>query len=121
MAIARITLNTVGSVVRDLNAAPAKIRKGGAKAVKKNGAAGHRLAQRYAQELSGPHGKSYYKRITGESLGAFEYEYGPHAGGLPVGGGWRHGTPNTELERSLDVIGPKFAADCRDIWDDVFW
>lgn len=121
MAIVRVTQNTVGNVARDLAAIPAKTRTGAAKAVRKNGAAGTKLAQRFAQELSGPHGKNYWKRITGESIDAFTYEYGPHAGGLPVGGGWRHGTPNTELERSMDVIGPKFAKDIRDVIDEVWW
>src|SRR5687768_16598006 len=94
---------------------PAKMVRGGSRIVRKDGAAGLKIAQRFARELSGPHGTSYWKRITGEPTGAMEYEYGPHAGGVPVGGGWRHGAPNTELERSTDVIGPKLAKDVRDL------
>ena len=111
----------LGALIADMDAIPAKVKTKGAKVVKKNGAAGTKLARRFAQELSGPHGKAYFKRITGESTGALEYEYGPHAGGVPVGGGWRHGTPNTELERSQDIIGPRFAADVDFMIRDIFW
>ncbi len=121
MATIRVTRNTVGGLARDLAAIPAKTQIGAAKAVQKNGKRGLNLAQRFAQELSGPHGTNYHKRITGESLGAFEYEYGPHAGGTPVGGGWRHGAPNTELERSMDVVGPALAKDIRDVLEQVWW
>lgn len=120
MATVRVT-HSIGDLARDCAAIPGKMRAEGSKVVRKNGAAGTKLAQRFARELSGPHGTAYWKRISGESTGALEYEYGPHAGGVPVGGGWRHGTPNTELERSLDVIGPKFAKDVGDMADGLFW
>jgi hypothetical protein len=80
---------------------------------------GERVAKRFAKESSGPHGLNYFKRITSESNG-LEGEYGPHAGGLPVGGGWRHGE-NTDLARSVDIVGPKFAKDVSDEVDDLFW
>lgn len=87
--------------------------------VRDNVALGERAAQRFAKQSSGPHGLNYFKRITSESNG-LEGEYGPHAGGLPVGGGWRHGE-NTDLPRSADIVGPKFAKDVADEADDLFW
>ena len=120
MATVRVE-HSIGDLARDMARIPPKAIREGAKVVRKNGREGTKLAQRFAQELSGPHGKSYWKRITGESTGALEYEYGPHAGGVPVGGGWRHGTPNTELERSLDVVGQKFAKDVDAMVDGLFW
>ena len=113
--------HTIGDLARDMARIPGKVHAGGARVVKKNGAQGTKLAQRFAQGLSGPHGSAYWKRISGESVGDLSYEYGPHAGGVPVGGGWRHGTPNTELERSLDVVGPRFAKDVDGVVDKAFW
>lgn len=120
MATVHVT-HSIGDLARDMAAIPPKAIREGSKVVRKNVREGNTLARRYARELSGPHGKNYYKRISGEMLGALEGEYGPHAGGLPVGGGWRHGTPNTELERSQDVIGPKFAKGIDDMVDGLFW
>lgn len=113
--------HTIGDLASDLARLPAKGVRKFSGTVKRNGREGTELARRFAQELSGPHGTNYFKRITGEPVGALEYEYGPHAGGVPVGGGWRHGAPNTELERSLDVIGPKLAADLGDDLEGLFW
>lgn len=87
--------------------------------VRDNVRLGEHTAQRLAKASSGPHGLNYWKRITSESNG-LEGEYGPHAGGLPVGGGWRHGE-NTDLPRSADLVGPKFAKDISDMVDDLFW
>lgn len=88
--------------------------------VKKNTEQGNRLAQRFAREMSGPHGKAYYKRLSGEMTGPLTGEYGPHDGGTPVGGGWRNGPPNTDLPRSADIQGPRFAKDAAKALE-VFW
>lgn len=88
--------------------------------VRDNVRLGEHTAQRLAKASSGPHGLNYWKRITGEMTGDLDGEYGPHAGGLPVGGGWRHGE-NTDLPRSVDIVGPKFAKDVSDEVDDLFW
>lgn len=80
---------------------------------------GERTAQRLAKESSGPHGLNYFKRITGEMTGDLEGEYGPRAGTM-IGGGWRSGE-NTDLARSADIVGPKFAKDVSDLADDLFW
>lgn len=87
--------------------------------VRDNVAFGERTAQRFAKESSGSHGLNYFKRITGEMTGELEGEYGPHTGNM-IGGGWRHGE-NTDLARSTDVVGPKFAKDVHDEVDDLFW
>lgn len=111
--------HSLGDLAADLRtiATTAKARMIGV--VDNNVKFGERIAQRLAKESSGPHGKNYWKRITSESNG-LEGEYGPHDGGLPVGGGWRHGE-NTDLPRSADLVGPKFANDVRDEAADLFW
>jgi hypothetical protein len=119
LATVRVT-HSIGDLARDMGRIPARMVTEGSKIVKKDVRAGRTLARRYARGLSGPHGADYYKRITDEASG-LSGEYGPHDGGVPVGGGWRHGTPNTELERSLDVIGPRFAKDIDDMIDGLFW
>jgi hypothetical protein len=120
MATVRV-VGGVGDLAADLSDIPVKAIAEGSKVVRKNVRAGSTSARAFARELSGPHGKDYYKRIGWEMTGALQGEYGPHDGGLPVGGGWRHGTPNTELEKSQDVIGPKFEKDVGDMVDRLFW
>lgn len=88
--------------------------------VRNNVSLGQRTMRRIARESSGPHGALYYKRITSEMTGLLEGEWGPRAGGLPVGGGWRHGE-NTDAARSADIVGPKFASDVHDEAADLFW
>jgi len=105
----------------DMRKIPPALVRQGAKVVKQNVAAGQRLARQYARQKSGPHGKSYYKRITSDMTGPLSGEYGPHDGGTPVGAGWRHGAGNTDLPRSADVIGPKFADDISKVLDTLFW
>lgn len=89
---------------------------------------GTQLARTYAREQAGPHGKDYYKRISGEmhgGLGLFgntiSGEYGPT--GIPktdfVGAGFRHGI-NTDLPRSADVVGPSFLRSVDDEVQDMF-
>ena len=112
---------TLSNTIGDLVAMPAKVVTEGSAIVARNVKAGNSLARKFAQELSGPHGKNYFKRISSEMLGALEGEWGPHAGGVPVGGGWRHGSPNTELERSQDIIGPRFLKDVDSMVDGLFW
>jgi hypothetical protein len=120
MATVRVS-HGIGDLVSDLVEKPAQVVREGSGVVKKNVRAGHKLAQKYAQGLSGPHGTAYYKRITAEMLTPLSGEFGPNEGGTPVGGGWRTGAPNTELERAQDVIGPKFAKDIGDMVDGLFW
>lgn len=61
---------------------------------------GRDLAKALAKVESGPHGKNYYKRITGELTSPLEGEFGPSPGGTPVGAGYRHGAGNRDLEKA---------------------
>lgn len=88
--------------------------------VRRNVKAGELAEQAIAKAASGRHGENYFKRITSEMTGALEGEWGPHDGGTPVGGGWRHGI-NTDSAKSADLVGPKFAKDMRNLPDDWFW
>lgn len=88
--------------------------------VRRNVKAGELAEQAIAKTASGRHGQNYFKRITSEMTGAFEGEWGPHDGGTPVGGGWRHGV-NTDSAKSLDIIAPKFARDVDAVVDGWFW
>lgn len=92
-----------------------------AETVKKNVEAGERYARGIARQASGPHGLNYFKRITGEVTSPLEGEFGPHAGGTPVGGGWRHGPPNTDQEKAADIVAPRFAKDVANLSDRWFW
>lgn len=104
----------------DLKQASTKVKSGSRKVVRKNTRAGRTLARRIARKESGPHGANYFKRITNEMTGPLRGEYGPTAlqgGEEYVGAGWRNGPGNTDLPKSADVIGPKFAKDAADLLD----
>lgn len=120
MARVRVT-HTIGNLASDMTKIATTTKPKMAKVVRRNVEQGNRLARTFAKERSGIHGKNYFKRITGEMTGPLEGEYGPHDGGVPVGAGYRHGPPNTDLERSLDIQGPKFAKDVSDEADGLFW
>lgn len=93
---------------------PAQALVGMNKIVRENVDYGRDLAKALAREKAGPHGQSYYKRITSEMTGPLEGEYGPT--GSPksefVGVGFRSGI-NTDLPQSADRVGPAAAADLR--------
>lgn len=112
----------LGDLERDLAEGPVTVASETPGIVHRNLVEGNRIAQGFAREKSGPHGKDYYKRLTAEMTGPDKGEYGPE--GIPktnfVGAGWRHGV-NTDLPRSADLIGPKLDADARDLLDKVFW
>lgn len=118
----RITVDA--SSLRDLESDLLKIeaeaRKDMARVVEKNVHVGEQAEQRIARGASGIHGRFYYKRITSEMTSDLEGEWGPHDGGTPVGGGWRHAT-NTDSAKSADEIGPKFAEDSVRLFDRWFW
>ena len=115
-----IVHNDLSDLAADMRAIPAKFKAKAPGVVRKNVSAGNKIAQGIARARSGPHGKAYWKRLTAEMTGPLEGEYGPHDGGTPVGGGWRHGR-NTDLPPSADQIGPKFAKDVGDLADGLFW
>lgn len=115
--------HSIGDLAGDLARIPAKMARQAPRIVQRNVNQGHRLAQRFARGSSGPHGALYYKRITAEMTGALEGEYGPTGDvvGNAVGAGWRSGPINTDLPRSADIQGPKFARDVSKMADGLFW
>lgn len=118
----RVT-HSVDDLADDLRTIAVSGRAKFARVVQRNVQQGQRLAQTYARDASGPHGRLYYKRITSEMTGVLSGEYGPtgNVDGNAVGAGWRHGSTNNDLPNSADVQGPKFAADILDAADDLFW
>ena len=113
--------HTIGDLSRDMLGVAKKVRVVFPKVVARNAREGNRIAQRFARGAAGPHGTNYWKRMSAEAISPLEWEYGPHDGGTPVGAGYRHGPPNTDMAKSADVIGPKFAADVSKQADRLFW
>lgn len=111
----------IGDLADDLAAIPRVAIVDMSDTVRKNVDGGLRYAKGFARASSGPHGLNYFKRLTSDMHGPLSGEYGPHDGGTPVGAGWRHGPPNTDLARSADLIGPKFARDVSQLPDRWFW
>lgn len=113
----------VGDLARDLEGIAAKSAAELPAVVHQDVEQGKGLARGFAKKASGRHGKAYFKRITSEMNGRLEGEYGPTGDvvGNAVGAGWRHGQRNTDLPKSLDIQGPKFAADVGKRVDSWFW
>ena len=122
MPTVRVTHN-IGDLANDLKRTPAKMRTQTTGIVRRNVEQGTTLARRFAQEAAGPHGSNYYKRISGEMTGPLSGEYGPTGvvEDNAVGAGWRNGPPNTDLEKSLDIQGPRFERDIGSMIDGLFW
>lgn len=115
--------HTIGNLAADLTKIETTAAPRLGKVVKRKVREGNAYARAFARGASGPHGKNYYKRITAEMTGLLEGEYGPHGDvvGNAVGAGWRHGPPNTDLEKSQDRIGPEFADAVSDEVGKLFW
>lgn len=119
--MARIrVIHHIDDLADDLAGIPVSFATQAKQVVEWNVQRGNKIAQRLARERSGRHGKNYYKRLSGEMTGHLVGEYGPHDGGLPVGAGYRHGPPNTDLLDSADIVGPDFAGDVGDLADRLF-
>lgn len=123
--MSRISMNvthTLGDLERDFHDIAVRSVPDLTKAVRKNVNEGTRLAKTIARGAAGPHGKAYYKRISGEMKGPMSGEFGPT--GDPktefVGVGFRHGR-NLDLPRTADIIGPKLARDVDRVVDGWFW
>ena len=114
-------INTLDDLYDDMRQIPVRFAIRAPQVVDWNVNRGLKIAQRIAREKSGPHGKNYFKRLSAEMTGPLTGEYGPHAGGTPVGAGFRHEGPNMDLQQSADRIGPDFAADVGDMVDSLFW
>lgn len=115
--------HSIDDLASDLAEIPVKFAGKAPGVLKRNAVAGNKLAQQFARERSGPHGKNYYKRLSAEVTGPLSAEYGPT--GDPktefVGAGFRNSAPNMDLPDSADIQGPKFAKDVGDLIDGLFW
>ena len=123
MAVVRVQ-HTIGDLAADLAQIPPEFVRRGAKVVRSAAREGNKLAKANAKRTAGAHGKHYPKRFTAEALSALEWEYGPS--GRPQGEmsfeyGSRNQPPHLDLNKSADVIGPKFADDVGDMLDGLFW
>ena len=114
-------INDLSDLASDANRVAAEAELDMSETVMKHVQAGERYAKGIARNASGPHGKNYYKRITSEMTGPLEGEWGPHAGGTPVGGGWRNGPPNMDMPKSAEIATPRFAKDVGNLPDRWFW
>lgn len=114
-------INTLDDLADDMRAIPVRFAEKAPQVVDWNVQRGLKIAQRLARERGGPHGKNYWKRLSAEMTGPLTGEYGPHSGGTPVGGGYRHRGPNLDLPNSADIVGPDFADDVGDMVDGLFW
>lgn len=120
MARVRV-IHSIGDLASDMRGITVGFARKAPGIVARNAREGNKIAQGFAKERSGRHGKSYWKRLSAEAIGPLTWEYGPHDGGTPVGAGYRNGPPNLDLPNSADIIGPKFAADVTDTADGMFW
>lgn len=110
MGSIRVT-NKLDDLARDMKGIATTGRAAMVPVVARYGEMGNNAARRFARQRSGPHGANYYKRITAEARTPLSWEYGPEGDVVEnaVGAGWRNGPANTDLERSMDYVGPKFA------------
>lgn len=118
----RVDHQGITDLASDLRRIPEMAVRDMSRIVREGVELGTQLAREYAQERSGPHGKNYYKRVTGEMTGSLEGEYGPTGvvDNNAIGAGWRHGV-NTDLPRSADLIGPALVRELRDAENNWFW
>lgn len=112
--------HTIADLAGDLAGIPVAFARKAPGVVRRNVNEGNRLAQQFARDKAGPHGKNYWKRLSSEMTGPLSGEYGPHDGGTPVGAGYRHGDGNLDLPNSADIIGPKFAKAVGDLAESLF-
>ena len=121
----RITItHTIDDLADDCRAIAVGAKQDMADVVEDNAKAGNRIAKAFATESAGSHGKHYPDRFSPEQIGALEWEYGPS--GRPQGEmsfefGSRNSPPHMDLNRSADIIGPKFGADVAALAGRWFW
>ena len=123
----------IGRLADDLAKIPVKAHKDMLGVVRKNLRIGNDLAKANARASSGRHGKYYPGRFRVNMYGAaaalsggglYGGEYGPSGhpqGEMSFEGGSRNQKPHRDLQRSLDVVGPKFADDAARLADGWFW
>lgn len=96
-----------------------------ARVVRSNAEQGNRIAKANAKRTAGSHGKHYPNAMSAEAITPLTWEYGPDAakpqGGMSFEFGSRNQPPHLDLNRSADVVGPKFARDAGKLPDRWFW
>lgn len=121
--MARVSVtHGIGDLASDLAKIPPRAIKDLTAIVRRDTKYGETVAKRLARESAGPHGASYWKRISSEGKGLVG-EIGPTGTvrNNAVGAGWRNGPPNADLERMQDILGPKVASDVHDATGKWFW
>lgn len=105
--------HTIDKLARDYTRIALTAKSDLAEVVRDNAREGSRIAQAFAKESAGAHGKHYWKSITPGRLSPLEWEYGPDPaepqGGMSFEYGSRNQPPHLDLARSADIISPKFA------------
>ena len=117
----RVT-HSLGDLEADLIGAAAKLQAEAPVIVRRNIEAGNRLARGFNRQAAGPHGKSHFKRLTAEMTGPMSGEYGFTGDiGDSVGGGFRNGGGNTDLDKSFAIQADKFGDDVAGLADRLLW
>lgn len=127
----RVT-HSIGDLASDLSGIAAKAPVAMAKVVRSDALEGNRIARAFASEqhtMNSSIDVPYQQSFSAEARGALKWEYGPQDDGVAHGGsqarGYENGSinqrPHRNLDRSTDIIGPKFANDVGDEVDGWFW
>lgn len=122
MSTVRVT-HTLAGLQRDLAGIPKKHLTGMTRLTNESRRSAEKYMQGLAKSRSGPHGRSYWKRIDSTLTGPMSAEIGPRGevAGNAVGAGWRTGGPNTDTEKTADLIGPRHARYISNHLNGLFW
>lgn len=116
----RVT-HSIDDLAADLAKGATTVPRKGPRMVADSTRLGLKTAQRLARQKAGPHGASYWKRLSSESTG-LTGEWGPD--GTPktnfVGAGWRNAR-NMDLPLSGDAARNDLGKRARSLYDDIFW
>jgi len=123
VSTARLTSHS--TLAADMADIPARAKVDMHETVSANAAEGNKTAQAFAKVSAGVHGKHYPKAFSVDVIGPLEREYGPDSskpqGDMSFEFGSRNQKPHLDLNRSADIIGPKFARDVSRLPDRWFW
>jgi hypothetical protein len=121
--VARINVeHNIGALAADCRTIAVTTQPRAAKIVKANVKEAEKVMRGFARASAGPHGKNYFKRVTSTMTTPLSGEVGPTGDvSKSVGGGWRNGPPNTDMPKTADIMGPKFASAIAAMADDLFW
>lgn len=101
--------HTLHDLDGDIRGHAREVGREGARAVRDVAKDGNKMARRLARRSAGSHGKHYFKAITAERLGRFEWEWGPDSampqGGMSFERGSRNQPPHHDLAQSADKHG----------------